>query len=61
MDRVPWARTPIDRYLELLGQRVGAYDAIYAAIAVEEGVPLITADAGLARALREPPWVVLVE
>jgi predicted nucleic acid-binding protein len=61
MDRVPWARTPIDRYLELLGQRVGAYDGIYAAIAVEAGVPLITADAGLARALREPPWVVLVE
>ena len=61
LDRVPWASTPIDRYLALLAQRVGAYDAIYAAIAVETGLPLLTADAGLARALREPPWVVLVE
>ncbi|MFM7134040.1 MAG: PIN domain-containing protein [Planctomycetota bacterium] len=61
MNRVPWAQIPVDRYLEMVGRRVGAYDAIYAAIALEAGLPLITADTGLARALGEPPWVVLIE
>lgn len=61
VDRVPWEQTPVQLYLEMVGQRVGAYDAIYAAIALEAGLPLLTADAGLFRALRRPPWVVLIE
>jgi predicted nucleic acid-binding protein len=40
---------------------VGAYDSIYAAIAMERGLPLVTSDARLARALGEPTWVVLVD
>jgi predicted nucleic acid-binding protein len=40
---------------------VGAYDAVYVAIALDRQLPLLTSDRRLARALREPPWVVLVE
>jgi predicted nucleic acid-binding protein len=38
----------------------GAYDAIYAALAIERRLPLLTADARLARALGEPDWAVVL-
>ena len=61
VERVAWAHVPASRCVELIVRRVGAYDSIYAAIAMERGLPLVTSDARLARALGEPTWVVLVD
>jgi predicted nucleic acid-binding protein len=36
---------------------LSAYDALYAAIAIERRLPLLTADLRLARALGTPAWV----
>ena len=60
VERVEWSRLPKERCIELIRSRVGAYDAVYAAIALDRQVPLITSDARLARALGEPAWVVLL-
>jgi len=60
LERVCWASVPVSRCIELIQQRVGAYDAIYAALAIERRLPLLTSDARLARALGEPEWVVLL-
>jgi predicted nucleic acid-binding protein len=51
---------PVRRCIELIERRVGAYDSVYAAIAIERAIPLVTSDARLARALGEPDWVILV-
>lgn len=59
VERVEWSRLPKERCIELIRSRVGAYDAVYAAIALDRQVPLITSDARLARALGEPAWVVV--
>ena len=59
--RVPWEATPHRVVADLVLQRVGAYDAVYVAVALDRQLPLLTSDRRLARALREPPWVVLVE
>lgn len=60
LERVCWVSVPVRRCVELIQRRVGAYDAIYAALAIERRLPLLTADARLARALGEPDWVVLL-
>ena len=60
VERVAWAHVPTSRCVELIVRRVSAYDSIYAAIAMERGLPLVTSDARLSRALGEPDWVVLV-
>jgi predicted nucleic acid-binding protein len=60
VQRIPWAQVPTGRCVELIARRVGAYDAVYAAIAIERGLPLVTSDARLARALGDPPWVMFV-
>jgi predicted nucleic acid-binding protein len=39
---------------------VSTYDALYVALSAEERVPLVTADAKLARALRESPYEVIL-
>ncbi len=60
LERVCWASVPVRRCIELIERRVGAYDSVYAAIAIERAIPLVTSDARLARALGEPDWVILV-
>lgn len=37
------------------------YDCLYIALAVRDAVPLVTADAALARRVRNTPWEKLVE
>jgi predicted nucleic acid-binding protein len=57
---VTWNEAPRSRTLDMALGNVGAYDAIYAALAIERQLPLLTADARLARALGQPDWVVLL-
>ena len=57
---VTWNEAPRSRTLDMALGNVGAYDAIYAALAIERQLPRLTADARLARALGEPDWVVVL-
>lgn len=57
---VRWNDGPQSRTLDMALGNVGAYDAIYAALAIERRIPLLTADARLARALGEPDWAILL-
>ena len=57
---VTWNEAPRSRTLDMALGNVGAYDAIYVALAIERQLPLLTADARLARALGEPDWVVVL-
>jgi predicted nucleic acid-binding protein len=57
---VPWNEGPRSRTLDMALGSFGAYDAIYAALAIERRLPLLTADARLARALGEPDWAVVL-
>jgi predicted nucleic acid-binding protein len=60
-ERVAWESTPHRLVADLVLQRVGAYDAVYVAVALDRRLPLLTSDRRLARALREPSWVILIE
>ncbi len=55
-----WAECPRNAVINLALGHVGAYDALYAALAMQLRVPLITADRRLYRALGEPDWVRMV-
>ena len=49
----------VEALLLALEHGISAYDAVYAALAAEEGLPLVTADARLVRALAGSPHTVL--
>ena len=57
LDAVPWRESPRREASRLALNNLGAYDALYAALALDRKLPLITADLRLARALGMPPWV----
>ena len=57
---IRWVECPKTAVINMALGHVGAYDALYAALAIQLQVPLITADRRLYRALGEPDWVRLV-
>jgi predicted nucleic acid-binding protein len=59
-DAVPWRESPRRVAARLALSNLGAYDALYAALAIERQLPLLTADLRMARALGMPGWVRIV-
>jgi predicted nucleic acid-binding protein len=57
IESVPWHQSPKRMASRLALSNLSAYDALYAAIAIERRLPLLTADLRLARALGTPAWV----
>ena len=57
LEAVPWRESPRREASRMALANLGAYDALYAALAIDRKLPLITADLRLARALGMPAWV----
>jgi len=59
VERLEASRAEVEALLLALEYGISAYDAVYVALAAEERLPLVTADARLVRALAGSPHVVL--
>jgi predicted nucleic acid-binding protein len=60
LDRVCSATTVLDGLLIAQEHGLSAYDAVYVALSAETGLPLVTADARLVRALAGSPHDVIL-
>jgi predicted nucleic acid-binding protein len=59
IERLEAPGAEVEALLLALDHGISAYDAVYVALAAEEGLPLVTADARLVRALAGSPHAVL--
>lgn len=59
IERLEASGIEVEALLRALEYGISAYDAVYVALAHEEGLPLVTADARLVRALAGSPHAVL--
>ena len=59
IERLEASGIEVEALLLALEHGISSYDAIYVALAAEEGLPLVTADARLVRALAGSPHTVL--
>jgi predicted nucleic acid-binding protein len=59
IERLEASGAEVEALLLALEYGISAYDAVYVALAAEEGLPLVTADARLVRALEGSPHTVL--
>ena len=59
IERLEGSGIEVEALLLALEYGISAYDAVYVALAAEERLPLVTADARLVRALAGSPHVVL--